>query len=151
MYDEIYDSRVTSCCFRSLECHVTGNPIPEVTWLVDGERIHPEDADARFECGVARLILEDVMPEDSGVYQCVAKNRAGESNCSCRIAVKGGTSVWWTASVLLIKIFAAKKTEQEARFEIGLEDRSAKQGQDVVLRGQVSGDPVPKVSFASCP
>ena len=72
-----------------LECHVIGNPTPEVMWLMDGQIIHPEDGEATFEQDVATLLLEDAMSEDSGKYECVATNSAGEARSSCHVQVLG--------------------------------------------------------------
>ena len=66
-----------------------GNPTPEVMWLMDGQIIHPEDGEATFEQDVATLLLEDAMSEDSGKYECVATNSAGEARSSCHVQVLG--------------------------------------------------------------
>jgi len=68
---------------------VTGNPTPDVAWLIEGQKIHPEDCDAKLENGVATLFLEDAMQEDSGKYECVASNVEGEVRCTCKVEVLG--------------------------------------------------------------
>lgn len=75
-------------CFR-LECRVDGDPVPSVTWELDGQTIEPEEGDIRYENGVASLVLEDAMPEDSGEYTCIATNSEGKATCSCRVTVQG--------------------------------------------------------------
>jgi len=56
---------------------------------VDGQRLEAEDGEASFKNGVATMVLEDVMEEDSGVYKCVATNSAGKAETSCRVVVSG--------------------------------------------------------------
>lgn len=33
--------------------------------------------------------IEKALPEDKGLYKCVAKNGAGQAECSCQVAVDG--------------------------------------------------------------
>ena len=66
-----------------------GNPQPEVTWLVEEHKMHPDDGEVKYDNGVATLLLDDVMPEDSGNYKCVVVNSAGEVTSSCHVTVEG--------------------------------------------------------------
>ena len=68
---------------------MTGNPTPQVTWELDGQKIDSEEGDLRFENGVASLTLEDAMPEDSGKYTCVAVNSEGKATRECHVTVNG--------------------------------------------------------------
>ena len=58
-------------------------------WELAGQKFDSEEADISFKNGVATLILEDAMPEDSGEYKCVASNSAGKAVCSCHVTVHG--------------------------------------------------------------
>lgn len=35
------------------------------------------------------LSIEKALPEDRGLYKCVAKNGAGQAECSCQVTVDG--------------------------------------------------------------
>ena len=41
-----------------------------------------------FAGSVARLVIRDILAEDSGTYCCVASNDAGESDCSSQVTVR---------------------------------------------------------------
>lgn len=70
-------------------CIVSGDPLPLITWFKDG-KILPNDA--RFvqsydDGKTAKLTLIDALSPDAGVYECVAKNTAGEARCKARLNI----------------------------------------------------------------
>ncbi|UYV64420.1 KDR, partial [Cordylochernes scorpioides] len=74
-----------------LLCEVRGKPQPAITW----EREPPADLPAagRLAAGGQRLVVPRLVPQDSGLYRCIAANRAGTTSASIRILVPGnGTS-----------------------------------------------------------
>ena len=46
-----------------------------------------------FAGSVARLVIRDILAEDSGTYCCVASNDAGESDCSSQVTVRSKSSL----------------------------------------------------------
>ena len=72
------------------ECRVTGMPKPTIKWFKDG-KVLKSNADFKqtFTDSVAKLVIAEVLPEDSGKYECVATNSAGEERVSCKLEVKG--------------------------------------------------------------
>ncbi|KAH8373161.1 hypothetical protein KR200_012039 [Drosophila serrata] len=61
-----------------LECRATGNPQPEIYWLLNG-RDATADPEARvYEQG--KLRLERVQKRHAGVVQCFARNSLGEAS-----------------------------------------------------------------------
>jgi len=69
-----------------LTCEVTGDPEPSVTWTKNGNSSIPR---AQFKNGGRILVIKDVLPVDSGVYQCKASNKFGESRTSTAVIVAG--------------------------------------------------------------
>ncbi|KAL9950697.1 hypothetical protein ACROYT_G043237 [Oculina patagonica] len=67
-----------------LTCEVSGYPEPSVTWNKDGDTIIPR---AQFRYNGQILVIEDVLPLDSGVYECKASNKLGESRTSTTLIV----------------------------------------------------------------
>ncbi|KAL1430485.1 hypothetical protein MTO96_014928 [Rhipicephalus appendiculatus] len=78
----------------SLRCAASGNPLPQVTWTLDGDSV-PESYNVRVGDYVSseRLVhsyvnLTGVRVEDGGLYACEARNSAGPGlalgspNCS---------------------------------------------------------------------
>ena len=69
-----------------LTCEVSGNPEPSVTWSKDGDTNIPR---AQFKNNGRILAIDDVLPIDSGVYECRASNKLGESRSSTTVIVAG--------------------------------------------------------------
>ncbi|KAG5851801.1 hypothetical protein ANANG_G00055640 [Anguilla anguilla] len=66
-----------------------GLPIPDVSWYLNGQAIRPNEYHKMLVCekGMHSFIIEVVTVDHAGVYECVAKNRAGESRFSLRLDV----------------------------------------------------------------
>ena len=84
------DTNVVNGDTATLECHVTGQPTPDVTWHKDDELLSPCSARCQsYVDGVARLVLDDVVATIAGMYRCTAKNLAGEANSEAKVVVSG--------------------------------------------------------------
>ncbi|KAM8770634.1 myosin light chain kinase, smooth muscle isoform 2-T2 [Rhynchonycteris naso] len=70
-----------------LQCSVQGNPVPRVTWLLNEQLIRY--AHSTWEAGVAELHIQDALPEDDGIYTCLAENPLGQVSCSAKVTVHG--------------------------------------------------------------
>ena len=70
-----------------LTCEViSGDPEPSVTWSKDGDTNIPR---AQFKNDGHILAIKDVLPLDSGVYECKASNELGESRTSTIVIISG--------------------------------------------------------------
>ena len=69
-----------------LTCEVSGDAKASVTWTKDGLGSIPR---AQFENNKKILIIRDVVPGDSGVYECKAMNMFGESRTATIVIVAG--------------------------------------------------------------
>ncbi|XP_064480158.1 cell adhesion molecule Dscam1-like [Ornithodoros turicata] len=83
----------------SLRCTATGNPLPQVTWDLDGRHL-PETI--RYRVGdyvtrdnrvVSYVNISSVRPEDGGLYRCRASNDVGSVAHSARINVYGPPNI----------------------------------------------------------
>ncbi|XP_028816787.1 myotilin [Denticeps clupeoides] len=83
------DMMVEEGRFCRVDFKVGGLPTPDVTWYLDGKAIRPDDYHKMLvsEKGVHSFIIEIVTVHHAGVYECVAKNRAGEARFSLRLDV----------------------------------------------------------------
>ncbi|NXW73911.1 HMCN1 protein, partial [Hirundo rustica] len=59
----------------TLTCEVTGNPVPQVTWLKDGQALA---GDPRIVSSGRSLQISEAQLLDTGRYTCVASNAAGD-------------------------------------------------------------------------
>ena len=95
----------------TLECIITGDPEPKVTWFKDNVDIEamPEPIRLTYKqskfMNVRQLTIGNTNPDwHSGAYTCRARNEYGEADCSCGILVRsklgegsrGLESVWET-------------------------------------------------------
>jgi len=69
-----------------LTCEVSGNPEPSVKWSKDGDTNIPR---AQFKDDGRILAIKDVLPIDSGMYECRASNKWGESRSSTTVVIAG--------------------------------------------------------------
>ncbi|KAL4636237.1 myosin light chain kinase, smooth muscle-like isoform X2 [Arapaima gigas] len=83
----------------TMTVEVTGNPLPEVMWLHNGQEIQ-ESEDFHFERQGTRyhLLIQEVFPEDTGRYICHIWNEAGEARCEATLTVQepqDGVQPWF--------------------------------------------------------
>ena len=70
----------------SFQCEVKGNPEPKITWLKQNSSI---PADKRVVSSRGGLAINDVTPQDEGMYTCVARNILGRTSSSATLSVQG--------------------------------------------------------------
>ncbi|KAI1236572.1 hypothetical protein IHE44_0014825 [Lamprotornis superbus] len=75
--NELEDVKVKEKHGVTLMCEVTGNPMPQVTWLKDGQALE-EAADARIVSSGRSLHIPEAQLLDTGRYTCLASNTAGD-------------------------------------------------------------------------
>jgi hypothetical protein len=78
----------------TLACRVVGLPMPEaVSWLRDGRPIRVDNPDygRAYDptTGRALLSINEVFPEDTGLFECVAENPYGKANTQAELLVEG--------------------------------------------------------------
>ncbi|XP_018338023.1 PREDICTED: titin-like isoform X4 [Trachymyrmex septentrionalis] len=73
----------------SFECHLIGQPIPEIVWYKDGISIlNNPDYLTTYTNGVCTLKIEETFTEDSAKYTCRAFNIHGSVETSATLTVK---------------------------------------------------------------
>ncbi|XP_033111498.1 myopalladin-like, partial [Anneissia japonica] len=73
----------------TMQCKVTGTPVPTVSWQKDGHFIHPTDTHYITEVkdGVCTLHIDAVQRWDSAWYSCTVLNSAGRTSCRAKLIV----------------------------------------------------------------
>ncbi|XP_050302710.1 titin-like isoform X2 [Anthonomus grandis grandis] len=120
-----------------LDCIIVGQPEPEVIWYHDGRPVKESpDVQLLFQGDRCSLVIKDALPEDSGEYKVVALNSAGEASSQCILSVEakeldapeGSSGV----APKLVKL---------------LSDVLASEGDEVILQGNVTGEPKPELKW----
>lgn len=70
-----------------LRCAAAGNPEPNITWTKDGGEINRNVGKVTFRKWA--IVLEDLVPKDSGHYTCELCNVFGCIKHRTRLDVKG--------------------------------------------------------------
>ncbi|XP_065792283.1 hemicentin-1 isoform X4 [Muntiacus reevesi] len=109
----------------SLNCEASGIPLPSITWLKDGWPINLSSS-LRILSGGRILRLIQTRTEDAGQYTCVVRNAAGEERKIFRL------------SVLVPPHIVGENT---------FEDVKVKEKQSVTLTCEVTGNPVPEITW----
>ncbi|XP_074001769.1 myosin light chain kinase, smooth muscle isoform X1 [Numenius arquata] len=122
-----------------LQCCVGGEPVPQITWLLNDQPI--QYAHSTFEDGVAKLTVQDALPEDDGIYTCLAENNTGQASCSAQVTVKEKKSSKKAESAQTAKL---NKTFAPI-FLKGLTDLKVMDGSQVIMTVEVSANPPPEI------
>ncbi|RLW03691.1 hypothetical protein DV515_00006313 [Chloebia gouldiae] len=61
-----------------------GNPVPKISWLKNGRRIH---SNGRIKMYNSKLVINQIIPEDDAIYQCMAENSQGSILSRARLTV----------------------------------------------------------------
>uniref|UniRef100_H0WC62 Hemicentin-1 n=1 Tax=Cavia porcellus TaxID=10141 RepID=H0WC62_CAVPO len=109
----------------SLSCEASGIPLPSITWLKDGWPVSLSST-VRILAGGRTLRLIQARTEDTGQYICVVRNTAGEERKAFGL------------SVLEPPRIVGENT---------LEDVKVKEKQSVTLACEVTGNPVPEITW----
>ncbi|OCT86968.1 protogenin [Xenopus laevis] len=65
-------------------CQAEGIPVPKISWLKNGKKIH---SNGRFKMYNSKLVINQIIPEDDAVYQCMAENSQGSVLSRARLIV----------------------------------------------------------------
>ena len=89
-----------------LESKISAQPPPTVSWYKDGKSIRNKPRyKTSFVKDIASLDIQEVLPEDAGVYECVASNPAGTTKSSVELMVPGNYSLFFFTLILYFDFF----------------------------------------------
>ncbi|XP_035384811.1 hemicentin-1 isoform X2 [Electrophorus electricus] len=109
----------------ALTCEASGIPLPVITWLKDGQPISASSS-VRVISGGRSLRLMHAAVEDAGRYTCIVSNSAGEDRKNFDLDVLVPPSIVNGG---------------------GVQDIRVKEGQNITLTCEVTGNPVPEITW----
>ncbi|XP_052798476.1 muscle M-line assembly protein unc-89-like isoform X3 [Mya arenaria] len=110
------------------ECEVIGSPRPEVSWIVNGNKL-VEGARHRmsYDGRVAMLVIRKVVPAESGKVECTVENSSGKVAADCMLVVQAMATC--------------------PSITMPLSDLTVSEGNNVFLECGIQGQPVPEVTW----
>lgn len=119
---------------------VTGTKPLDVYWLRNGTKLKPDIRHKILdEDGTHTLLILEAYTQDSGKYECVAINAAGEARCDAECSVD--------APAVKEKPKPATKAADSAPQILDLKDKSVAEGQAVEFSCKIVGEPTPTVQW----
>ncbi|XP_023663422.2 peroxidasin isoform X1 [Paramormyrops kingsleyae] len=109
-------------------CRAEGNPKPQIIWLRNNNALNMRDDSRLNLLEDGTLMIQDTRETDEGVYQCMAKNVAGE--------VK--------TSEVTLRYFG---TPSRPSFVITPQNTEVLVGESVTLECSATGQPHPRISW----
>ena len=112
-------------------CRISGKPAPVVQWFSKGVTL---GQDARHsivvdETGYHSLMIPQAVLSDTGVFECLAKNKAGVASFQCKLRV--------------LPIAQKKKPV----FVEKIRPAQVKEDESITIRVKAVGDPAPKLNW----
>ncbi|MGH0173029.1 UNVERIFIED_CONTAM: hypothetical protein FKN15_020671 [Acipenser sinensis] len=88
--DETTDTTVILNSPLELECRARGTPPPHITWLKDGQPVRQKQG-VKIVSNGSKLLIARAQVSDTGRYQCVATNEAGDHMREFDVSVLGSS------------------------------------------------------------
>jgi hypothetical protein len=87
---EIQPCKVKEGQKAEFTCQVKGQPVPELTWLFNGQEIESQGQYAFMQRDQLQVLeVHEAVPTNSGTFEVVAKNPFGTVSCSADLQVQG--------------------------------------------------------------
>ncbi|MGH0149173.1 UNVERIFIED_CONTAM: hypothetical protein FKN15_062838, partial [Acipenser sinensis] len=125
---EPQDVDVTSGNTVYFTCRAEGNPKPEIIWLRNNNELDMRDDSRLNLLEDGTLMIQDTRETDQGVYQCMAKNIAGEV----------------MTSQVTLRYFGAPSRPS---FVIQPQNTEVLVGESITLECSATGQPHPRISW----
>lgn len=111
-----------------LECRLNATPKANIEWTKNGRPINESRrVGTEFDGELSSLIISDLRPEDSGEYQCTAKNNIGTASCRTTLIVT--------------------EAKNKPEFKDTMKDLEVVEGDKAVFEVRVTAQPDPEVEW----
>ncbi|CAG0890532.1 unnamed protein product [Cyprideis torosa] len=141
----IQDTSVAAGQLARLDARLEGAKPMDVYWLKNGRKL-PNDV--RFktieEQDTYTLLILEAVSQDSGLYECVAINQAGEGRCEARVSVIATPEPTRKAGPPAAK----KDVKNQAPMVVeNLRELIVQEGQEAKFKCRISGTPNPEIKW----
>lgn len=110
------------------DCRLNATPKPNIEWTKNGRPINESRrVRTEFDGELSSLVISDLRADDSGEYQCIAKNNIGTASCRTTLVVS--------------------EAMNEPEFKEPLKDLELVEGDEAVFEVRVSAKPEPVVEW----
>lgn len=129
-----------------LECGLASGPLPDIKWYLNNKEITLGDRiqSVAREDGTLKLIIQNVLPDDKGVYTVKATNSTGVAKCFSHLIVKS------TANSGEAVLFQPEPPEEKQicpTFKELFADRTVNFEDSTKFECIVHGKPTPKIKW----
>ena len=149
----------------TLSCIVKGRPVPDVSWFHNDKNIDDSDdfvITYNRPTGRTDLVIVDCLPDDQGIFKCVAKNNAGQTVTQCKLTVTSEVKVSELtthdmsvtdsmsaseAEVTIVKRVVKRLSGQPPRFATPIQPQVVRDNETVRFNAVVNGAPVPEITW----
>lgn len=124
------------------DARINGTKPLDVYWLKNGKKIQP---DIRYktleEDEIYTLLIIEVVPDDSGKYECVAINSAGEARCEAECIITAPSSSTKPSKP------STPGAEKAPAIAEPLQGQVIREGQAVTFKCKIPAKPAPQVQW----
>ncbi len=127
------------------ECSLADDKEPKIKWFLNNKEIIYNDRikSEKYDNGLLKLIIQNVKPDDKGVYTVKASNSVGDAKCFSHLIVKS------TANGIEASPIVIDKEEKQIcpNFTELFSDKSVPFNESVKFECIVVGKPTPKIKW----
>lgn len=138
----IQSTNVNSGQLVRFDARITGTKPLDVYWLKNDKKIIP---DIRYktleEDEVHTLLIIEVVPDDSGKYECVAINNSGEARCDAECVVSAPSKPQQPSKP------TTPGAEKAPTIVEPLKDQTIREGQAVAFKCKIAAKPIPQIKW----
>lgn len=124
------------------DARINGSKPLDVYWLKNGKKIQP---DIRYktleEDEIYTLLIIEVIPDDSGKYECVAMNNGGEARCDAECIVTAPSSSSKPSKP------STPGAEKAPVVVEPLQGQIIREGQSAAFKCKISAKPTPQIQW----
>ena len=130
----------------TLDCQVTGQPTPTVTWFRGSAQIAGDDSSRLSVDAMGRLVFGTVFSTDAGSYRCTATNEVDTVSADTTLQVLGKQSNY--SDRLCVPLYHFSSPVVVPVIQVATPTVTASDGAIAVLDCLATGNPPPVVTWS---